>query len=99
MKSKTGWILAIALGLILLLIVPGLFFDGAILGGWLRRHDGPWDDGRLWLHESFGLLRHVDDVVDTGWYTGFVGGWHGSPDQQLDQAGKSCASCVRSEML
>lgn len=33
MKSKTGWILVIVLGGILLLVLPGLFMMGTIWGG------------------------------------------------------------------
>jgi hypothetical protein len=33
MKSKTGWILAIVIGLILLLVLPGLFMMGRFWGG------------------------------------------------------------------
>jgi len=41
MKSKTGWILAIALGLILLLIVPGLFLMGRFWAGGYGGMMGP----------------------------------------------------------
>lgn len=41
MRSKTGWILAIALGLILLLIVPGLFTMGRYWAGGYGGMMGP----------------------------------------------------------
>jgi hypothetical protein len=33
MKSKTGWILAIVIALVLLLVLPGLFMMGRLWGG------------------------------------------------------------------
>jgi hypothetical protein len=53
MKSKTGWILAIVLGLILLLLVPGLFMMGRWwLGGYggMMGYPGMMGWGYSYMH-------------------------------------------------
>jgi len=56
MKSKTGWILAITLGLVLLLVLPGLFMMGRFWAGGYGGMMGPGMMGRFGYMNPLGFF-------------------------------------------